>query len=230
MAIKPRAKGIPRFTAYSALSAFAAFVISSLTTNVAFYATPAPSVIALTAQLALLDAAISAWGVVGGRGSHVQLMALRSAAFTMRNMLVQELGYVMNTVIAAGGDYATQASNVVLSGFGVKNPGTPQGLLNQPENLHQFFKNSISIYHVGLKWNPPIGVTSPGNVHNYQIYRGLTNSFTDPSTLIIGTSTKGLFIDSAVPPAAAALYYFVTASNNFGAGSPTASLPVAPIY
>lgn len=227
MAIKPRAKGIPRVTAYGLLSSFAAFIIVSLTGNAAF-ATPDPAIVALTAAQTALDAAIAAWGPVGARGSHVDLMNLRSAALTMRNLLVQELGYVQSTVVAAGGDYAAQSAMMASSGFGVKNAPVPQGLLGQPENFHQNFRNNISIYFVGLGWKKPLGLTSPGNVKNYQIWRNPTNNvFNDPTCVGIGTATRTQFIDRT--PLDTPAWYFITASNDQGLGAPTAGLLVAPI-
>lgn len=225
MAQKPRIKGVPPVTKYSALVSLSNFVEYGLTTNIVPFPTPSPTVIALAAARAKVEADIALWGPVGGRGTHENLMTLRADALTLRNLLVQEQGYVLSTVIAAGGTYADQSLLIVDSGFGVKNAPTPQGLLGVPRNLHQFFKNGISIYHVGLKWKGPLGLTSPGNVKNYQIYRGTTSSFTDVTTSVIGTSTKTLFIDHA-PITGSPSYYWITASNSAGIGAPTAFVAV----
>ena len=229
MAIKPRAKGIPRVTAYQALVSFANDVFASMTGN-AVFATPFPLLATIQTASNLLAADIAAWGPVGNRGSHLDLMTMRADALALRNLLVQELGYVQTTVVAAGGDYAAQAANMISSGFSVKNAGTPQGVLGQPENFHQQFLNRINIFFVGLRWKKPIGLTSPGNVKNYQILRGLIDDINDPGTVVIATTTRTSFIDKSVASnRAVPYYYWITASNAAGIGSPTASVIVAPL-
>lgn len=225
MALKPRVKGIPRVTAYAALVSFANSVFASMTGNL-LYPTPDPALASIQTAADNVATAIAAWGPVHARGSHAQLMDLRAKALILRNLLVSLAGYVQNTVVIAGGDYATQASNIVSSGFSVKNAGVPQGVLGEPTDLHQNFKNNISIYKVGLKWKKPVGITSPGNVKNFQIFRGLTSVFADAN--VIGTSTKTSFIDETTSalPNGSTVYYFVTASNSAGIGAPTAALPV----
>lgn len=223
MAQKPRIKGIPAVSKYAALLAFANNVISSVTGNLSF-PTPSPTIATIQAAATALSLDITAWGPVGARGSHLNLMTMRADAFALRNLLVQLAGNILSTTIAAGGDYAAQSAMIVSSGFGVKNPGTPQGLLGVPQNFHQYFKNGISIYHVGLRWKKPVGLTSPGNVKEYQIYRSLTNDFA--TGIIIGTATRTAFIDNSPLLPAGACYYWVTASNAAGIGAPTASLSV----
>jgi len=230
MAKKVQIKGIPRVTNYSSLSSFAGNVVTMMSNPLgsAFYLTPFPTLVNVSSAKLALDNAITAWGPVGARGSHSDLMILRSASLTLYNLLVQEAGYVLNTVIAFGGDYSIQSSNLILSGFGVKNPPTPQGLLGVPQNLHQWFKNSISIYHVGLRWKKPLNLTSPGNVKEYIIYRGNQDGFTNPTTSKIASSTRTSFIDKnpIVGGSSPTSFYWITAVNTAGEGAPTASLPV----
>ena len=232
MAQKPRIKGIPRVTAYAALVSFGNTAIAAITGNLTFPA-PFPTLIDIQSAVTLVENDIAAWGPQGARGSHQDLMTLRSDALALRNLLVQLEGYILNTVVAGGGDYAFQSSELTSSGFGVKNPPTPQGLLGVPQNLHQFFKNSISIYNVALRWKKPLGLTSPGNVKNYVIFRGQTNDFNAASTVAIGTSTRCIYIDVKPPfsggPPLLPFYYWVAGVNDAGVGAPTASLQVNPV-
>lgn len=229
MAIKPRGKGIPPVTKYAALSAFANGIVVSMTGNGNF-AVPSPALATITAAQVALDADIAAWGPVGARGSHLDLMTMRADAFTLRNLLVQELGYVMNTVIAAGGDYAAQTAALVSSGYSAKNAPVPQGVLGPPENFHQQFLNRISIYFVGLRWKKPVGLNSPGNVKAYQVYRGLINNFNDAQTIVIATTTRTSYIDRSIAlDRNNPYYYWITASNDAGIGAPTAAVVVAAI-
>lgn len=228
MAIKPRAKGIPPLTKYSDLHAFAISVIISLTGN-ANFPVPAPILVALGALEVTLAAEIAAWGPVGARGSHTDLMNLRSAALAMRNALVQEQGYVQGVCSGLVGDYAFQAAVMSGSGFGVKNAGIPQGVLAAVENFHQFFKANVSPFHVGLDWEKPLGLTSKGNVKLYRVWKNISlNNFNDPGTLVIGTTTKTRFIDPTFPVANPS-YYWITPVNYAGDGAPSNAVPVAPL-
>jgi hypothetical protein len=223
MAQKPRIKGIPKVTDYSALVGFANTTIAGLTGNLT-YPIPDPNLASIQAAVLSLQSNIAAWGPVGARGTHLDLMHMRSNAFLLRNLLVQLEGYVLSTAIAAGGDYATQSAAITSSGFGLKNPPSPQGLLGVPQNFHQFFKNGISIHNTALRWKKPLGLTSASNVKNYQIYRGASNGFNDPTITCIGTSTRCFFIDKTLSNGP--VWYFITASNDAGIGAPTAALAV----
>jgi len=225
MAQKPRTKGIPKVTNYSGLVTFATTCIAAITGNLLF-PTPVPTLISIGTLASTVSIDIANWGPVGARGPHTALMQLRADALSLRNLLVQLEGYVLNQASLISGDYAAQSAAIVSTGFGVKNPPVPQGLLGRVQNLHQFFKDSISIYHVALKFKKPLGLTSPGNVKNFQIYRGSVDNINDAGTVCIGTSTKTLFIDNSPLQTAGASYYWVTASNDAGIGAPTASLIV----
>lgn len=191
-------------------------VIPSLTGN-ANYATPNPTLIALTADEVALSAAIATWGPVGNRGSHADLLALRAAATTAFNDLLAEAAYVQNTAqLAAGNDYVAMAVVIGTSGFGIKNAPQPQGILGAPQNLHRVFKNSISLYTPLLDWKKPIGLTSPNNVKSYQILRSLTNNLA--SALVIATSTKTTFLD-VTAGAGTVYYYWVKGVNSAGSGA-----------
>lgn len=210
-------------TNYNAIKTLASNVIAAMTTNVASFPTPAPTIAALALQYAALSAAITAWGPVGARGSHADLLALRAASYTMRNMLVQEAAYVQNLVNPSD-TYADQSFFISLSGFAVKNAGSPQGVLGAPENLHQAFANNVDISFAKIAFKKPLGLLSKGNVKSYTIARNLTGMLPVDAD-IIATTTKTSYIDHQLL-GNALVYYFVCAVNDAGRGAWTAALPV----
>lgn len=196
-------------------------VIVSLTGNGNF-ATPSPTLLVLQADTTAVEAAIAQWGPVGNRGSHADLLDLRQKVNVLYNDLLAEAQYVQNTAqLAAGTDYATMAAIITTSGFGVKNPPVPQGILGAPQNLHRFFKNSISLYTPLLRWKKPIGLTSPNNVKSYQILRNTVNNLL--TATVIGTSTKVEFLDNTAL-AGTQYFYWVKGVNTDGAGAESAVL------
>jgi len=224
MTPKPRAALNVRVSQYSAISNLITAVVAGMTGN-ANFATPAPALAALTAAQVDLDAAIAAWGPVGNRGSHADLLNLRLQAITCYNLLFAESAYVDNTAqIAAGNDYVLMASIINSSGFAVKNAPTPQGVLGAPQDLIRVYADNVSLYDIKLKWKKPLGLNSPGNVKGYTVWRNSANSF--PTATQIATTTKSTFIDNTVS-AGETVYYWVTAFNTEGNGAESNELITA---
>lgn len=209
---------------YSALLSLATNVLASLTGNAAF-ATPVPSLSSLTALIATLESAITAWGAVGNRGSHADLLALRSAALDTRNTLVALANYVLNTAsIAEPTNYSAQAAIIGTSGFAVRNAPAPQGVLGVVQGFHQQVGIKFSPAQPRLRWRKPLGLTSPGNVKTYQIWRGATNSLS--AATLIANSTTTAFTDTSVAPGTS-YFYFIVPINAAGSGVATSGLAVA---
>jgi predicted phage tail protein len=196
-------------------------VVASLTGNPSF-TTPVPALATVSTDITALETAISNWGPVHNRGSHADLLALRDAARTVYNDLLSLAQYVQTTAqVAAGSDYTAMAAIIGTSGFGIKNPPMPQGLLGSPQNLHRMFQNSVSLYTPKLKYKKPIGLTSPNNVKSYQILRNTVNNIL--TATVIGTSTKTSFID-VTAAAGTQYYYWVKGVNSAGPGAESAVL------
>lgn len=193
-------------------------VFAGLTGNLAF-TTPIPALTVITSDIDATEAAIAAWGPVGNRGSHADLMALRAAATQLYNDLLAEANYVQQTAQTANGtNYTAMAAQIITSGFSVKNPPVPQGLLGAPQNLHRVFSNSISLYTPKLKWKKPIGLTSPNNVKSYSIVRNTVNDL--PSATFIQSVTKTSYIDVTAAPGQH-YFYWVAGVNADGTGAPS---------
>lgn len=201
---------------YQGLANLGNLIFVSMTGNVNF-TTPSPTLLALQTDITAVENAIAVWGPVGNRGSHADLVALRTAATTLYNDLLALADYVQNTAqLAAGTDYVAMASIISTSGFGIKNPPQPQGLLGAPQNLHRVFKNSISLYTPLLGWKKPIGLTSPNNVKSYQVLRWTTNNIL--LATVIATSTKTSFLD-VTAVAGTHYFYWVKGVNTAGPGA-----------
>lgn len=208
---------------YAGVVNLANLVIASLTGNASFL-TPIPSLLSLQAYTTAVSSAIAVWGPVGNRGSHADLLDLRTKVATLYSALLAEAQYVQNTAqLAAGNDYPAMAAIIGTSGFGVKNNPNPQGLLGVPTDFRQIFANNINPYFVKMDWRKPVGLNSPGNVKSYQIMRSITDDFS--TALVIGTSTKTTFTDVTAAHATA-YFYWVRGVNTDGVGAQTASIAV----
>lgn len=214
--MKPMLKMGCRRNQFQAILDLGRFVVTSMTGN-ANFPTPVPTLVSVTAELDTLETCIDNWGEVGNRGSHAQYLALVSAAQTTFDTLLILMDYVENT--AAGDEPA-----LISSGYPLKNAPSPQGVLGAPQDGRQLFQPTVPLSTPKIKWEKPLGVTSPGNVKGYKIFRNETGVF-DPDDLI-GMSTKTSFIDTTAEPAKN-YTYFVAAYNTAGNGVPSAAIGVS---
>lgn len=198
---------------FTGIAALASTVILGISTHPLNFPAPVPPLATLIADLASLNAAITAWGTVGNRGSHADWLALVAAATLMRNDLLTEGAYVESLVNPAD-NYLAQSAFIVTSGFSVKNLPSPQGVLGPPQNLHRFMSNTINENDCKLKWKSPLGLTSPGNVKVYKIMSGGIQISTSTKTSVILT---GLIHGTN--------YTFTVVANN-DAGDGAVSMPL----
>jgi len=217
---RPKVKIAIKFTQYQALVNFATNVTGQITNNLVLFPTPNPPLADITAAAVVLQGFILQWGPVGNRGTHADLLQMRSAAFTLYNLLIAEANYVQNQIDPTK-SYNDQAADIVLSGFSSKNSPTPQGLLSAPENLHQMFSPGVNIHFPKLKWKKPLNLTSPGNVKLYHVSRG--PAVGPPSFLAATTRTQ--FIDTTAVKGTS-YQYAVQAVNTSGPGAGSNTIQV----
>ncbi len=152
-------------------------VSTSMAGNLNF-TTPLPTLLALGTAITNVQTAIATWSPKGNRGSHADLVDLRSKAVILLNTLKSLGQYVTNTAsIAAGLDYTLMAGIIITSGFALSNPRTPQGILQMVQNFHNFITRKINNNQVKLKWKKPLNVTTSGNVKSYRVFRATTALF-----------------------------------------------------
>lgn len=209
--------------AFANISALAGNVINGLTTNAFFFPFPNPNIFILTSNKNDLDLAIVAWGPVHNRGSHADYLDLVAKTHTMRSALFTEAAYVQSLVDPTT-SFAAQSIFIVRSGFSVKNLPAPQGLLGVPENLHQVTNNTIATNTPLIKWDKPLGLTSPNNVKSYEVFR---NNVNIQPLISIASVTSTKYLDLDVTIRGTQQYYWIQALNDVGLGAPTASLLVS---
>lgn len=197
---------------FQGLVDYARIIIAALTGN-ALYAAPNPTLIDMGTSADDCQAAITAWGPVGNRGSHAQYVALVLAANALKQNLVQLAEYCQNTT-----PYDLAALST--TGFNLRDANTPQGVLQAPVGAHKFISPDLTIQQNKLLWKKPLGVTVNSNVKVYNIYRGITPVYADAA--LIGSATKRSYIDTpSITPAPAKVYYWVAGVNNAGVGVPS---------
>ena len=196
-----------RKLSYSQVLALANSVFAGLTAALGVYTTPFPTLASLTTAITALDAAITAWGPPGNRGSHAQHVALLDARATVELILTQLANYCMDTT-------PYDEVNLATTGFEIKSVRTPQGVLEMVQNFHNFISRQLNPSEVKLKWKKPLNVAVNGNVKAYKIYRAATADFSTAE--IIKTSTKTSYIDT--PPAGAMAFNWIVAVNSAGDG------------
>lgn len=205
-----------RYQQYNLLRTLGQTVVLSMTGNLNF-ATPSPTLAVLQAAVTALSAAITAWGTVGSRGSHQDLVNLRNAALALYKLLQQEAAYVQN-LVDPDADQLTQSAFILSSGFQIRQLPAPQGVLNPVQNLRQFFKSNINLRYVALRWKKPLGLLSAQNVKSYTVYRGTTANFTDVTTISLATVKRVTYIDTTAV-AATTYWYWVIGNNTDGQGA-----------
>ena len=202
-------------TNYSGLVNLGNAVHAGLTGNLDF-TTPLPALTVLQSNIDAVIAAIATWGTKGNRGSHNDLVTLRNDALTLSQTLKSLSQYVQNTAqTASGNDYPGMTAMILSSGFQIKNPRTPQGVLQMVQNFHNFVTRKINGNQVKLKWKKPLNTTSAGNVKSYTIYKGVTPAVFSTST-VYATTTKTSFIDTNSGSATATWAYWIVPTIRLG--------------
>ena len=216
---KIRAKIGVKYQQYDVMRTLGQTVVLSMTGNLSF-PTPSPTLATVQSAVTTLSNAITAWGNVGARGSHQDLIAVRNASLALLKLLKLEAAYVSN-LVDPNADELTQAAFILSSGFSIRSIPAPQDVLNPAQNLHIFSKQNINLRWVALRWKKPLGLTSAGNVKSWTIYRGITNVFS--AAVAIAQTKKVTYIDSTTAPATT---YFYWAIPNNTAGQGAIGVPV----
>ena len=196
---------------FSAILALAETVYENLNGN-SHFVSPNPSLAALQAGIINLTTCLERWGVKSNRGSHEDYVNLENAARQMHTMLGQLARYCESTTrtnVPVGDQEAVLSS----TGFALKKPKTPQGVLEMVQNFHRFIARNVKQGNVKLRWEMPLNVTTHTNVKCYDVYRNTTNDFA--TATLIKTVTTGTYTDA---PDAGKWFYWVVPVNNMGYG------------
>lgn len=201
----------------TALALYAASIVTAMTTNVATFPTPPVALATITTNVTALYAAIAAWGVVGARGSHADLIALRNAVKVVQVNLQVTAAYVNQVAVGFG-------PTVALSGFTGTNPHTVIGVLGAPQDFRQLVSLRTLNGEVILKWKKPLNIGF-GKVPTYVV-----EAFDSPTgnwvQVAITTRTKATIKNKPYNPATSQFLVRCYAVNSAGNGAMTADLLV----
>ncbi len=116
---------------------------------------------------------------------------------------------------------SNEEQKVLLSttGYPFKSDGSPQGILEQVQNLHLFIARNIRQGYIKISWKKPLNVTTRSNVKSYLVYRSAANDFSSASA--IASVTQTTFTEA---PGIGEWFYWVAAINNKGNGVVGSSL------
>lgn len=144
------------------LSTLALTVIDRMTGN-ALYAAPEPTLIDMATAQTTLNAAIVARGTKRNKGSASDTVSLSSAVATMKEMLVSEAKYVMNTT-----PYDKDA--LVSTGFVIKGKKHISKRLQAVRNATAKVSRALNADQVLITWKKGLGGIKANDVKIYHLH------------------------------------------------------------
>lgn len=155
---------------YKKLVQFADTVVLRLTGNASF-ATPSPTLVAVTAAADDLRAAATFMGLKRNRGSKAEKLDAQEKATTVRSLLTALLKYVIDTaLVASGADTPAFTAMIATTGFSMADVRS----LNPHAQIARYVSQNNNKLHPGselrLKWRKPLGLIKGGKVAGYNIY------------------------------------------------------------
>lgn len=214
MANRPQVKIAIKISDYNGVAALAQQIHDQMVINVADFPTPVPSMANFQTQINTLVTNLANWGPQGNRGSHADLVAVRTSCNVVYTSMIL-LGAFVQNLVDPTLSYPDQTAFILSSGFAVKNSPSPQGVLSAPVGLVQLIQSAVPLNTPKLKWSKPIDLLSPNNVKSYKIFR--RRNVDGSPTMVIGYTTKTSFID-ATATGNAQYEYWVAGVNTNGEG------------
>jgi len=206
---------------FTGLSGFAETIHGGFIKHAADYGSPNPSMIVFGNDINKFKGAISAWGVVGNRGSHKDYLDLLAARNIIRNDLRLLKLHAQNK---RPGDIISWTE----VGFKISRPKSKPQPLPMVQNFRHLITRSVPAPGIKLKWKKPLD-TDRRAVKGYVIQRNNTSEYPLPAkgnTIInmIGLKTSTDFIDPN--PFPGENWYWVTPFNTLGFGVTSEALLV----
>lgn len=172
--------GISKYMAWLAL---AQIVVDRMTTNVATFPAPNPTLATVAGDITVLQTAVSALGTKSNKGSHPAVLAVRLATLTIQTDLLALLAYVTNIMNA---DNRPAANKVILSqsGFAAKSVKSTVPKMQFVTFARQTNNKQFPPTTGRINWRRPLGLLKGLKVSGYNIYTG---------GVLIATTTKTNF-------------------------------------
>lgn len=189
-------------------------IIAGLTAEVATYATPSPTVVALGTLASNLQAAIVARGIRGvTKGSMAATAALIAAAAAAREGVIASAKYVMVTTP----DDGLMFLRVGFPRYFIHSIGFKSKKIQQiPRNVRAQTTRTSNFLDVQLNWKKPLGHKNGSKIKTYQIFRGTSPQLPQMVYAGITTSTSFLDINPVNGGGSEILFYRVIGINSKG--------------
>jgi hypothetical protein len=198
---------------YRALLALCGSVIAGLTAAVTLYPTPNPTLVELTALQTALQTAMKGLGTKKNKGSHASVVACRNAANNLKEGLILELSYVLNTITLAQSPQS-QADQLAFAGFAFRKVKAISRAMQIPTFTRQTNNRSVPQSLGQIKWRRPLGLIKGARASSYAIYIG--NGVVPASYVKTVTKTNAFFPQ----PVGTATLYTIVPFNSRGTGIP----------
>ena len=200
---------------YNTLAGNSQTIHDGFVTKVADYPAPNPTMPNFQTDIDALQDAITAWGIKGNRGSHVDHLNLVAAANFVRDDLRMLADYAQNTKPDDPDSWSTL-------GFKIKRGRSKPAELQIVQNFRNFLSRSVPPPAIKLKWKRPLD-TDAGDVKGYLIQRNNTSEYPGGDLRgnraianVIGVVPNTAFIDE--DPYVGENWYWVTPFNSLGFG------------
>lgn len=193
-------------TKYLVWLALAQIVVDRMTTNVATFPTPNPSLATVSGDIAALEAAIGELGTKPNKGSNAAVLAVRLATLTIQTDLLALLAYVNNVMSA---DSRPAANRVILSksGFAAKSVKSTVPKMQFVTHVRQTNNKQFPPSIGRINWKRPLGLLKGLKIAGFNIYADLN---------LVATTTKTNY----TPPAGlGAQNYTIKPFNARGEGN-----------
>lgn len=212
---------------YAALINRGNTVFAGLTGNPNFL-TPLPALTVLTSAITACANALAAWGDVHNRGSHADLVTLRSVAVTLYNTLRSLAAYVQNTAqTAAGTDYAAMTVLIESSGFDIKHAKTPTSVPEIVQNFREFISRRLNVNQREFRWKKPLS-TKKGAKLTYKVLMAASNSISAATVITTVDQTRYTYTNAGTVVVTLTFWVMAHGAAGDGVTSPGITVTIPP--
>lgn len=187
---------------YTKLVQLGQTVHNQLLANIADYAIPLPTLVALQAAVTALRTAASFMGHKRNRASKAQKDDAQLKATSLRLILDELKNYVLNTVTVAFGNQSPERAELLArSGFGFADTRS----INRHAQIPRFMRQTNNSIFDGnsnrINWKRPIGMIKGAKVAGYNVYvNGKLTLTTTKCNAVITPPPGGAIVNLVVKP------------------------------
>lgn len=182
---------------YVALQTLALRIVAFMTANIAFYATPNPTLASVTTQIGNLKSAIGSGGSKWNRGSKASIELIRAEAETLRSMIIALISYAVNLTVTDDSQQTQALYNFLLSGLSVKKVRVITGAGLDSIRKFKIGRVGTGLESIELSWQKPKGMIKkqPAKMYKVEVFNPDNQSW-----FPIGETTKTKFTITSITP------------------------------